>query len=282
MRDGGVTPGWRPIRKLVASRLIVFFCSLHLSYRGNGEVEVGGAGVDSMDATRWVELVEEAVGRCLERAGWLSPPVSAVDIAIRLGITIVRDRRLPTRGRCTRLDAQPLIAVAPEDRPERTEWTVAHELGEILFPELVASRPDLAQELAGNLGLREQVANLFATRLLLPTPWFLEAWLDTGGELLALKERFPSASHELIAFRMLDARPHMVISIFDQGRLTRRRASGGLGRPPLHPLENSLFQRLCLRRDPTHIAAEGITVDGWPVDEPGWHRDIIRLMADGD
>lgn len=232
-----------------------------------------------MDASVWIERVERGVGGCLERAGWLAPPVSAIEVASRLGICVIRDSRLVTRGRCTRLDDRPVIAIAAEDRPERREWTVAHELGEIAFPELAIDHLGGVGDLADQHQLREQVANLFATRLLLPTPWFREAWLATDGDLFELKQRFPTASHELIAFRMLDAERHMVISIYDQGRLTKRRGNTGALRPPVHPLEARLFQRLHDSRRCDHIAEDGIVVDGWPVDEPGWQRDVIRLMA---
>ena len=235
-----------------------------------------------MDTHTWLHLIEQAVGRCLERAGWTTPPVSAIEIARRLTITVIRDGRLASRGRCTRLEGRPLIAVADEDRPERLEWTVAHELGEIAFPELVADRPDLVASLADHDRLREQVANLFATRLLLPTPWFRDAWRETNGDLLALKHRFSTASHELIAWRMLDARPHIVVSIFDQGRLTRRRGNAAVSTPPLHPLEQALLTRLNRHRTHLSLAADGLSVTGWPVDEPGWRRDILCLAADAD
>ncbi len=233
-----------------------------------------------MDTQAWTHLIERGVGRCLERARWTAPPVSPLKIAGRLGITIIRDGRLASRGRCTRLEGRPVIAVADEDRPERLEWTIAHELGEIAFPELLADRPDLVASLAEHDRLREQVANLFATRLLLPTPWFPEAWRETDGDLLALKDRFTTASHELIAWRMLDASPHSIISIFDQGRLTRRRGNGAASAPPLHALEQTLLARLAAHRAPLSLATDGLTATGWPIDEPGWRRDILRLSAD--
>jgi hypothetical protein len=227
-------------------------------------------------AGAWSVAVEQAVAGCLDRAGVSEPPVSALDIARALGIQIVEDRRLATRGRCTRIGSAPLVVVAAEDRPERREWTIAHELGEILFPEVAAcvAQGDVAED-----RLREQVANLFATRLLLPTLWFRTAWRTSGGDLFALKQMFSTASHELIAWRMLDAAPGMIVSIFDQGRLTARRGNCSAGRERLFPIETEARQTLASRRGRCDLAREGLHVTVWPVDEPGWQREILRLLA---
>ena len=230
-------------------------------------------------AGAWSVSVEEAVAGCLARAGVSEPPVSASDVARALGVAIVEDRRLATRGRCTRIGATPLVVVAAEDRPERREWTIAHELGEILFPEIAAcvAGGDVAED-----RLREQVANLFATRLLLPTLWFRSTWQTSGGDLWALKQAFSTASHELIAWRMLDAAPGMIVSIFDQGRLTARRGNCGASRERLFPIETEARQQLATRRSQCKLNRDGVCVTIWPVDEPGWQREILRLHANTD
>ena len=65
---------------------------------------------------------------------------------------------------------------------------------------------------------REQVANRLANALLLPRRWFAADGLEHDWDLLELKEHYVTASHELIARRMLDMRSPIVITVCDQGR----------------------------------------------------------------
>ena len=63
-----------------------------------------------------------------------------------------------------------------------------------------------------------------------------------GWDLLELKRRFATASHELIARRMLECRPAVIVTIFDQGRIAFRRGNLPGRVPPLSPAERACWQ----------------------------------------
>src|SRR5437899_1309133 len=112
------------------------------------------------------------------------------------------DQRQPQRGRAQRSGGQKQIFLRPEPTEERHQWTVAHEIGEHLKAALLARlgmEPGQTRAMAG-----ESLANLFAYRLLVPTCWFKSDAVEADFDLLQLKERYRTASHEVIAWRFLD------------------------------------------------------------------------------
>lgn len=220
------------------------------------------------------ETLDRAVLSLLQQAGIDAPPVDVIRLARWMGVPVIHDALQQPRGRTARIVGRTAIFIRPDERTERTQWTVAHEVGEIL-----------AHELAGSLGVeseetdprtREQAANAAAARLLLPADWFFADAEACDGDLQHLKRRYPTASHELIAFRMLDLPRPTVITVFDQGRQTRRQ--GNLVNPPgpLDRFEQACwlevrrFARAHLREEETRV------VQGWPIHEPGWQREILR------
>jgi IrrE N-terminal-like domain len=236
-------------------------------------------------------LIDSAAATLLRRAGILHPPIDPIDVARRLGFDVVWDANLCARGRFTRVGRRESIFLRPDERPERFYWAAAHELGEScawkILRELtqessVREKSSAAQAPAApddwpDPELREQIANLFAARLLLPAKWFLASARDCRCDLLGLKRIYSTVSHELIAWRLLDLNELAVVSIFDQGRLSRRRGNL-LGDCPPPPLE---FELGCWRaaRESTRPVErhEGnVRVQVWPVYEPGWRREIIR------
>jgi hypothetical protein len=219
-------------------------------------------------------------------AGVLEPPVDAFAVASGLGLDVAWDRTMPARGRFVRLVAEKechpdrggTIVVGAAERPEREQWAVAHEIGE-----------SIAYRVFERLGVafdeslptaRERVANRLASSLLLPRRWFAADGVETDWDLLALKERYVTASHELIARRMLEMRPPIVITVCDLGRV-RWRQSNVAPRPPVLARE----ERSAWRE--THLT--GLTVAAtpdlesglqsvrcWPIHEPDWKREILR------
>src|SRR6185436_10433959 len=149
----------------------------------------------------------------------------------------------------------------PDDRPERRQWAVAHELGESMAHELFADAGIDAAEMDPET--REQAANLVASRLLLPTVWFLDDAHRFVGDLSVLKHRYETASHELIAFRLLDLPQPTVITVFDQGRQTRRRGNGASRVPPLARAEQECW--LAVRRfgRAQETERDGRRIQGW-------------------
>ena len=206
------------------------------------------------------------------------PPVDAFHIARALGITVALDDRQPVRARFVRLksfqggEPRAAILLRPEPRKERQQWAVAHEVGEHaawrVF-EILAIDPRETSPLA-----REAVANHLAGRLLLPEPWLTARARPCGWDLLRLKADFPTASHELIARRMLDFAPWVIVSIFDQRRISFRRSNLPGRVPPVSPPEKRCWQTVHAQNRP-HASADGI-IRGWPVHEPPWQREILR------
>jgi Zn-dependent peptidase ImmA (M78 family) len=228
-------------------------------------VETGG---------RFVEEVDEQVATLLTEGGIIRPPVDAIHIARRLGIAVIRDADQQPRGRQALVAGRPSIFVRPDERSERTQWAVAHELGESLIHRFFQSTGFDAGDVDPRT--REQAANLAASRILLPTAWFREDAMHCDGDLLTLKRHYATASHELIAFRLLDLRTPTVISVFDQGQQTRRRGSTGLAVPPLDRLEQECWLTVH-RFGRFHESADNVRrVQGWPIHEPGWQREILR------
>lgn len=229
--------------------------------------------------------LEETTGLVFAEANVFGPPVDAFAIAASLRIDVAHDRAMAGRARFVRLGeernrtrAGGTILLRPEPRRERRQWAVAHEIGE-----------RWAYRVFESLGIdpceaprcsREQVANLLACRLLLPRSWFFEDGMGCGWDLLHLKARYETASHELISRRMLDFGPPIIISIYDQGQLTLRR-SNVMGRVPgPSQLERECREYAHAQACPHHVCGIMSEVRAWPIHEPAWKREIVRTSAE--
>ncbi len=227
------------------------------------------AGLDHVAAE---VLRQAAVGR---------PPVDVLVVARRLGIAVAWDGRQAGRARYVRLSgrcsgrARATILLRPEPRLERQQWAVAHEIGEHVAYRVFARWG--ADPRAAAPGAREQVASQLAGRLLLPTAWFAADGAACGWDLVALKARYATASHELIARRMLECRPPVVISIFDQRRLSFRRSNVAGRVPPPLPREMECWRRVHQSCRPSRTCQGPGVVQGWPIHEEGWRREILRM-----
>ena len=220
-----------------------------------------------------IRVIDQQVEKWLGQTQWQAPAVNAIELARRLGLIISWDQQLTGRGRCQRLGEQSVIFIRPDPRPERVQWTVAHELGELAaplcFPHLkgVLDEQEPAQ--------REQFANAFASRLLLPTKWISQDLQDGHDDLMWFKDRYSTASCELIISRWLDFQPSAVLTIFDEQQMTRRR-SGWARRPPrLQQMEQACVEQVRSTAAPYCCEDEQLRVRGWPVYEPGWQREIL-------
>jgi hypothetical protein len=239
------------------------------------------------------ELTQEELSEALDHVacdtlaglGDFAPPVDALALAQALGWTVAWDERQEGRGRIVRLrqfegvQAHGSILVRPDPRPERLQWAVAHEIGEataIHVFERLGVDPREAPP-----GAREAIANQLAGRLLLPRDWFALAAAECGWDLVELKHRFTTASHELIARRMLDFALPIAVTIFDNARRTFRRGNLGRRLPPLLPLETTAWRTA---HDEGGAAVEAnhlCRVQAWPVHEPDWKREILRTEFHG-
>jgi Zn-dependent peptidase ImmA (M78 family) len=225
--------------------------------------------------------IDRVAEEILDEARVRNPPVDALAIAKTLGIAIALDDRQQGRARYVRLGdrsarcPRAAILLRSEPRFERRHWAVAHEIGEHVAHRVFAQWGADPRETAANA--REQVANALAGRLLLPTLWFAADAAACQWDLLALKSRYRTASHELIARRMLECRPAVVISIFDQRQLSFRRSNVGGRVPPPSPAEINCWNAVHNRCRPLRTRQGTTLVQGWPIHEEGWQREILRM-----
>jgi len=228
--------------------------------------------------------LDRVVERILADAGIAEPPVDALAVAKSLQITVAWDDRQESRARYVRLSprratsARPIILLKPEPRTERRQWAVAHEIGEHLACQIFAEWGISPQEAGPNS--RENAANDLAGRLLLPSMWFETDGATSQWDLPTLKARYLTASHELIARRMLECRTPVLISIFDHEKITFRRANWSGGTPPLSPLEIDCWRRVHRHNQAFRMQRDAATIQGWPIHEVGWKREILRLEID--
>jgi hypothetical protein len=221
-------------------------------------------------------VAEETLGL----AGICEPPVDALTVAGRLGIAVAWDERQEGRGRYVRLGNQgigasrPAILLRPDGRQEREHWAVAHEIGEHTAHRIFETLSVDPAE--APVGAREVVANRLASRLLLPTRWLVDEVVNCGWDLFELKQRFASASHELIARRMLEFSPPIIVTIYDEGAITFRR-SNLAGRPPApSPCERECREEAHRCGWAVHAEDGPTRIDAWPVHEPDWRREVVR------
>ncbi len=222
------------------------------------------------------QLAESAV----EQAGLKGPPIDAFLVAERLGLVVAWDATQRSRARYVRLrpDEEPFgyptILVRPDPRTEREQWAVAHEIGEHLavtaFRQLGVDPPEAPAD------ARERLAGWLASRLLLPVRWLVAQANRCSWDLRALKARFTTASHELIARRMLDFDPAVLITIVDHGTITFRRSNVGLRPGGWLPGEHACWLAAHRGAQPAQWSESAYRVRAWPVHEPGWKREIVR------
>jgi predicted transcriptional regulator len=237
---------------------------------------------DELPREEVLAVVDAAVDDLLDAAGLLEPPVDAIALAQRhLGMVVCLDRNQPQRGRAQRAAGRKHIYLRPEPTEERHQWTVAHEIGEHLKLQLLARigmAPGETPPMAG-----ESLANLFAHRLLVPSRWFAEDAPDSGFDLLDLKKRYRTASHEVIAWRFLDLPEPCVVTVVDNGSISRRRSNAWpVKSRELATAEARGQSRAHETGRAQQLRLDGWTVQAWPVHRQDWKREILRSVVDSD
>ncbi len=234
----------------------------------------------SLTVEEWSHGLDSVASQVLQAAGVHGPPVDAFALARALDLTVAWDDNQQGRARYVRLrlrrgrPSRPTILLRADPRFERRHWAVAHEIGEHVAHRVFRLLGIDARAVSPKV--REVVANQMAGRLLLPTAWFEAAAAACDWDLVALKARFATASHELIARRSLELPAPAIITIFDQGRLTWRRGNVPGRLPPLLSEEIQCWNVVHRHGRPDQTAYANGRVRGWPVHEPGWKREILR------
>jgi Zn-dependent peptidase ImmA (M78 family) len=225
--------------------------------------------------------VDGMITELLGAAGAQAPPVDAIQLAQRhLGMVVCLDRRQASRGRAQRAAGRPQIFLKPEPTEERHQWTVAHEIGEHLKSQMLqrlAIDPLQTRAMAG-----ESLANLFAYHLLVPACWFAADAPVLDYDILQLKQRYKTSSHEVIALRLLDLPEPAIITIVDNDHIYRRRSNAWPVRKQLEPLERECQRYVNYYSRPKVMREGGWTVHGWPVHQADWKREILRSVVETD
>jgi Zn-dependent peptidase ImmA (M78 family) len=235
---------------------------------------------DDLPREEVLEVVDRSVAELLAAAGLSGPPVDAIALAQRhLGMLVCLDRTQSQRGRAQRAGGRKQIFLRPEPTEERHQWTVAHEIGEHLKVALLERLGVTPQQTGAMAG--ESLANLFAYRLLVPTCWFASDAPAFDYDVLQLKARYRTASHEVIAWRFLDLPESCIVTILDNDHITRRRSNAWRVRTrELSPAERECQRYVHTRGESHTVRSEGWTVQGWPVHQADWKREILRSVVE--
>jgi Zn-dependent peptidase ImmA (M78 family) len=226
-----------------------------------------------------LQTIDRMVKNLLDRAGIQAPPVDAIALAQNhLGMKVCLDQRQPQRGRAQRSGGQKHIFLRPEPTEERHQWTVAHEIGEHLKPELLSKLGIEPAQTKAMMG--ESLANLLAHHLLVPTEWLAFDGPDCLYDVLQLKKRYPTASHEVLALRLLDLPEPCIITIVDNNHIYRRKSNAWPIRRQLSPPEAQCQKYVNYYSRAHRVRQSGWTVQGWPVHQADWKREILRSVVD--
>jgi Zn-dependent peptidase ImmA (M78 family) len=226
-------------------------------------------------------VIDQAVEDLLQAAGVEAPPVDALVIGQRqLGMAVCLERGSQKPGRGRRAAGKKQVFLRPEASPEGQQWTVAHAIGEHLKDDLLRRLgipPEQQRVLSG-----ESLPNLFAHHLLVPTSWLADEARSCDHDVLELKERFRTASHEVVAWRMLDLSTPCIITIMDNDAIQRRRSNTWRVRRELSDPERQCQRYVNEYSRPHMVREQGWTVQGWPVHSADWKREILRSIVDAD
>lgn len=226
-----------------------------------------------------VGVVDCMVDELLDAARIEQPPVDAIVLAQKhLGMLVVLDKRQNQRGRAQRVGASKQIYLRPEPTEERHQWTVAHEIGEHFKSDLLkrlGMEPDQTRAMAG-----ESLANRFAQNLLVPRRWFRDDVRDMKHDLLALKKRYSTSSHEVIAMRFLDLSDPCIVTIVDNDKISRRKSNAWPTKRELVSVEAKCQRYVHEKGKPKMLQADGWTVQGWPVHTGDWKREVLHSVVE--
>jgi Zn-dependent peptidase ImmA (M78 family) len=224
----------------------------------------------------WDRAIDELCGEILMRLATDEPPVDALHAVRLLGCELAYDQSQMGRARQKMIEGQPAVLLKPDDRPERLQWATAHEIGEIFAWQICERTSASLEELPE--AFREQLANRFASRFLLPTDWFQADLRMMGRDLFLLKERYRTASHELISRRLQDFQPEIIVTVIDQREISSRK--NGFSRHPggLMTAEREAIRESHESGRPYNSESSGVRMEVWPIHERSWKREILFTL----
>jgi hypothetical protein len=225
------------------------------------------------------QAVDRAVQDLLEGAGVVGqPPINAIALARHFGLVVSFEAAQAKQGRASRGMGRKQAVLRAEPTEERRQWASAHQIG-VHFRDEVLRRLELDPEQPRTMS-GESLANLFADHLLVPQRWLRAEAAGLGYDLLALKERFRTAGHELIAWRLLDLEEPCIITVIDNDHVERRRSNAWRINRALSEPERTCQGYVHHYSRPHALSAGGWSVQGWPIHAADWKREILRSVVD--
>lgn len=217
-----------------------------------------------------LSVIDSQVRELLMAAGCGHPPVDTLQIAeqhLKMELESLR----PPRGSSGRR-----VDLRRETNEEKRQWFVALVIAEHLKASVLERMDVSAAELRSVTG--ESLTNLLAVNLLVPSVWYTTDAPALDFDLPDLKGRYRTATHETLAWRMLDLPSPCVISIIDHSRVLRRRSNTWRVTRALTPVEKECQHFVHRYSRPKLMQREGWTVQGWPVHVGSTKREVLRSV----
>lgn len=238
--------------------------------------------MSDFSAEELFEACDRLVAGLLDRAGVTDPPVDALRIAEdHLGIPVeIAEPEEDEQGRPRPRARRPTsgIVLSPHMSAEQQQSAAAQGIARTLLP-------DLLRKLGIVPGSETKQAaahfrGLLIARLLVPTRMLRSALRNCKYDMVALKERFSTASFESIALRLLDLDDPCVIAVVDDGVVAVRRSNATQTTRKLTPAEQRCLDRVMELDRPHSTRLEGWSVQGWPVPGRPFRRVVLRAVPD--
>jgi len=186
--------------------------------------------------------------------------------AEQMGVTILEEENpSDMRGTTFKIKGKWYITVNPDDTEERKNFTIAHELAEIILYD--------NNELT--IDEKHKMSNYMAAEFLMPECDFKKALFNN--DLYALKKLYSNCSHEAIARRMLNFIPQ-VLTIFDNRAIYTRIASESINFPS-SPAKSELevVEKCYQIRNKYEKTEENLKITGYFIDEGRGVERVILL-----
>lgn len=224
----------------------------------------------SPERSEMIRLADELI----ERAGFTGPPIDLNRLAEALCVPVEHDPTLKVRGKIVGEAGRAKIILGPAERPEREQSALGHELAEYVRAEIRAKLGRLVDEEL------EKWCDVLMAYLLTPAIYFDDVRRQCGGCVYRIKKSFSTASHELIANRLVEYEDDpAVLWVVDNNRWRKSVTTQHWSLKPTK-LEEEV-QRIANASGEFERREDGaLSVRCWPVHEPGWQRElIITTMA---
>jgi hypothetical protein len=130
-------------------------------------------------------------------------------------------------------------------------------------------------------GAGQSIIGLIASRILLPTRWFISDARRAAFNLFELKQQYPGVNWDTLAWRMLEADDEpSIIAVIDDGSVSARRGNQASVNRKLTDAEEEAAALARETDEPATIRKEGWTATAWPTRGVPFRRIFVRSVPD--